>query len=179
MKHALRGPGSRIATIVWEERRPNLRKSLGGLLSVGYVAQVVVLRDPSVARQGKGRIREGEGLRAPGGWIRHQIWEERRLTHVNAQVLDPFWVPSDAHPGKESQVVGGELKAQVVGGEAKAGRGHDRDLKRNRTQVKLLPTLWQRPALTPTVLAMVQSTLSDPSALPTATLKRRQPLQGL
>ena len=102
------------------------------------------------------------GLRAPGGWIRHQIWEEQgpnlRTSHLmapkviwsgtllsvgypKAQVHDPFWVPSDAHPGKgKSQVVGGELKAQVVGGVAKAGRGLDRDLKRIRTKVRTLPS---------------------------------------
>ena len=111
----------------------------GGLLTAGYVAQVLVLRDPSDVRQRKGRIREGDGLRAPGGGIRQQVWEERRPTakpvgYVKAQVHDPFWVPSDAHPGKgKTQVVGGEVKAQVVGGEAKAGRGHDRDPKRTRT----------------------------------------------
>ena len=89
--------------------------------------------------------------------------------HPNAHVHDPFWVPSGAHPEEgKSQVVGGVLKkAQVVGGEAKAGRGHDCDLKRKRTKVKVLPTMWLRPALMPTVLAMVQSTLPDPSALPT------------
>ena len=59
------------------------------------------------------------------------------------------------------------LKAQVVGGEAKAGRGLDCDLKRKRTTVKILPQYWLRPALAPTVLAMVQSGLPDPSALPT------------
>ena len=91
--------------------------------------------------------------------------------HPNAQVHDPFWVPSDAHPEEgKSQVVGGELKAQVVGGEAKAGRGHDRDPKRNRTTVKFLPMLRLRPALMPAVLAMVQSGLPDPSALPTELL---------
>ena len=139
------------------------------------------------------------GLRAPGGWIRHQIWEEQgpnlstshlmapkviwwmRLSvgYPNAQGHDPFWVPSDAHPGKgKSQVVGGVLKAQVVGGEAKVGRGLDRDLKRSRTKVKLLPTLWLRPALTLTVLAMVQSTSPDPGALPTEALRWRHPLRG-
>ena len=96
----LRGPADRIATIVWEEQGPNLRKSrrkslgglLGTLLSVG---------------------------------------------HPNAHVHDPFWVPSVA---RQSQVVGGVLKAQVVGGVAKVGRGLDRDLKRKRTRVKILPT---------------------------------------
>ena len=130
------------------------------------------------------------GLRAPGGWIRHQVWEEqgpkvrtshlmtfcrviwwtlRLVGHPDAHVHDPFWVPSGAHPEEgKSQVVGGVLKkAQVVGGEAKAGRGHDCDLKRKRTKVKVLPIPWLRPALMPTVLAMVQSTLPDPSALPT------------
>ena len=99
VKHALQGPASRIATPVWEEQGPNLRKSrrqplrglLGTLLSVG---------------------------------------------HPNAHVHDPFWVPSVA---RQSQVVGGVLKAQVVGGVAKVGRGLDRDLKRKWTKARILP----------------------------------------
>ena len=61
MKHALRGPASRIATTVWEEQGPNLRKSrrwlpkgrLGMLLSVGYPNAHVLdpFCVPSVARQ--------------------------------------------------------------------------------------------------------------------------------
>ena len=163
MKHALRGPASRIATVVWEEQCPRAAwRCLRCLQKAhGYIAQVLVQWDPSVARRRKGRIRVNHGLRAPGGWIRHQIWEEQgpnlstsrlmapkviwwmRLSvgYPNAQGHDPFWVPSDAHPGKgKSQVVGGVLKAQVVGGEAKAGRGLDRDLKRTRTKVKILPS---------------------------------------
>ena len=151
----------RIATLVWEEQCPPAWQSLRGHLAGGYIAQVVVQWDPSVARQREWRIRVNNGLRAPGGWIRHQIWEEQgpnlrtsrrkplggllgmllSVGHPNAQVHDPFWVPRDAHPGKgKSQVVGGELKAQVVGGEAKVGRGLDRGLKRIRTTVKILPT---------------------------------------
>ena len=60
-------------------------------MAQGYIAQNLVLRDPSVARQ------------------------------------------------KLSQVVGGVLKAQVGGGVAKVGRGLDRDLKRKRTKVRILP----------------------------------------
>ena len=188
VKHALRGPASRTATVVWEEQCPGAAwRCLRCLLVAhGYIAQVLVLRDPSVARQRNGRIRVNHGLRAPGGWIRHQIWEEQgpnlrtsrrkplrgllgRLLSVgypNAQVHDPFRVPRDAHPGKgKSQVVGGELKAQVVGGEAKVGRGHDRDPKRNRTNVKILPILWFSPALTSTLLAMLAFALPEPSAV--------------
>ena len=61
VKHALRGPASRIATTVWEEQGPNLRKSrrwllkgrLGTLLSVGYPNAHVhdPFWVPSVARQ--------------------------------------------------------------------------------------------------------------------------------
>ena len=164
VNHALRGPASRIATVVWEEQCPRAAwRCLRCLQKAhGYIAQVLVLRDPSVARRRNGIIRVNHGLRAPGAWIRHQIWEEQgpnlRTSHLmapkviwsgmllsvgypNAQVHDPFWVPSDAHPGKgKSQVVGGELKAQVVGGEAKASRGLDRDLMRIRTKVKILPS---------------------------------------
>ena len=98
------------------------------------------------------------GLRAPGGWICHQIWEEQgpnlrksrrkslggllgtllSVGHPNAQVHNPFWVPSVARQ-KLSQVVGGVLKAQVVGGVAKVGRGLDRDLKRKWTKARILP----------------------------------------
>ena len=104
VNHALRGPASRIATVVWEEQGPNLSTSH--------------LMAPKVI------------------W-----WMRLSVGYPNAQGHDPFWVPSDAHPGKgKSQVVGGVLKAQVVGGEAKAGRGLDRDLKRIRTKVKILPS---------------------------------------
>ena len=125
----LRGPASRIATIVWEEQCPRAAwRCLRCLQKAqGYIAQNHVLRDPSVARQ------------------------------------------------KLSQVVGGVLKAQVGGGVAKVGRGLDRDLKRKWTKARILPTQWLRPALTSAVLAMVQSTLPDPSALPTGPLRCRQP----
>ena len=88
--------------------------------------------------------------------------------YLGTHVHDPFWVPSDAPPGKEAQVVGGEAMTQVVGGEVKKGRGHDRDQKR-RTKVATLPNCI-RPALTSALLAMVTAALTDPSALPTELL---------